>query len=201
MPVLHQYRDESGHFIKACIQGAVATFQLSKPGFEELAKADIAVGSVFPLSVLIDLIREGKAFTARRTGAEKPETTRFHEAEQFSFDFPEDAETERHLPVCEQTGSFDDLHLIGYAGGRRAALLGPDARERLTGITVSLPLHLVTRPLLDQLVASQHLPDEAQALAIARSWLDQARSSIWNIHRPPPRQESLALPDEAELPL
>lgn len=201
MPVLHQYRDESGYYIKACIQGAVATFQLSKPGFVELEKSAIGVGSIFPLSLLIDLIREGKAFTARRTGADKPEATRFHEAEQFSFDFPEDAETERHLPVCEKTGSFDDLHLIGYAGGQRAALLGPDARERLTGITVSLPLHLVTRPLIDQLVASHHLPAEAEALTIARSWLDQSRSNIWTVHHQQPRQEALVLPDEAELPL
>jgi hypothetical protein len=202
MPVLHQYRDESGHYIKACIQGTVATFQLGKAGFEELAKADIGVGSKFPLSLLIDLIREGKAFTARRAAADGSESTRFHEAEQFTFDFPEDAETERQLPVCETTGSFDDLHLVGYASGRRAALLGPEAREELKGVTVSLPLHLVTRPLIDQLVASQNLPAEADALTIARHWLAQARSNIWTVHHPqPPRQEPLVLPDEAELPL
>jgi len=201
MPVLHQYRDESGHYIKACIQGAVATFQLGKAGFEELAKADIGVGAKFPLSLLIDLIREGKAFTARRAGADPSEAARFHEAEQFTFDFPEDAETERRLPVCETTGTFDDLHLVGYAGGTRAALLGPSAREKLPGITVSLPLHLVSLPLLDQLVASQNLPADAEALAIARQWLAQARSDIWTVHPLPPRQPSLAIPTEVELQL
>ena len=129
------------------------------------------------------LYRPGDAFTLKGgTGAKAG----FHEAEQFDFSFAENQSAERLFPICAETGSYDDLHLVvaDAGGGATAQLLGPTARAKLAGVTtLSLPLALVSAENLARLEALGKLPEASEVIrALRQSWAEDS-SAEWAAFR------------------
>ena len=176
MPVLHHYQNRDGAYVKAWIQGSIVTLQLTGRGLERLTEGGVHDGTKFPLKWLVDLIHDREAFTNEGSAAVK--TTR-HEAEQFVFNFAEDEEAQRALPVCEQTGSFEDLHLVVHGDPPHAQLLGPAARKLAGNVSLSIPLNLVAAKDLDRLIASGKLPESAPCVAHLRAFFSRERAGRW----------------------
>ena len=202
MPVLHHYQNRPGAYAKACINGAIVTFQLTAAGHQLLGQAGLTEGSTFPLNLLIDLLHRGEAFTR---GDQTVQLATRHEAEQFCFDFDQDLRDERMLPTCEVTGQIDDLHLVvhGDPDSPTAQLLSPLARRPLTEITLSIPLALLDSKGLRLLRESEQIPATAPCLDTIRDWRDLNLADSWKafVNSQRVRQQDLGLrsPDELEL--
>ena len=202
MPVLKSYSSSSGYYILASVRGSVITFQLNDNGFKRLADVGVGVGDRFGLKLLADLTRQGDAFT-RKNG------TSYHEAEQFefTFDITESKESEDLFPVCALTGEFADLHLVAHRDGEdiRAILLAPVGMAQFeVKIQLSVPLSILTSPVLDSLEISGHLPHGCQVVESLRQWFRKEVSAEWGRlrrNRNAGRQQALVLdnPDELKL--
>jgi hypothetical protein len=68
MPVLHQYKGKDEFYILTAIGGTIVTFQLTQEGQHRLKASGIESGSKFGRALLLDLYRNGDAFT-HGTGA------------------------------------------------------------------------------------------------------------------------------------
>lgn len=206
MPVLHRYRDGSGHYAKAHIRGKIVTFQLTEAGVDRLRKDEVEDGGKFPLRQLFDLVHDRHAYTGAKGGSGRVEEPSYYEAEQFEFefDFEDDRVAETAYPQCEETGSLEDLHLVthGSGEGRRTRLLSAAAREPLREVGLSLPLGLIDAAALDYLLATGSIVPGASCLERIRAWLDSLRYDYWSRRTGrPPRQGALDLPAEGELQL
>ena len=180
MPVLHRYVSGDGHYAKAWINGSIVTVQVSPEGRERLEKESIADGDKFPLSVLIDLLADGHAFTGGGDAAKKAD---FHEAEQFVFGFDENTDAEKDLPVCEESGQFGDLHLVTHGGGEHTQLLSPEVVALCKDVSLSLPLDLLSNAALHRLLASGRIQKEAACVAVLRDFFGRSRSDAWVVHQ------------------
>ena len=196
MPVLHHYQNREGAYVKAWIQGSIVTLQLTGSGLERLEGVGVRDNSKFPLKWLVDLIHDREAFTKEGSTAVK---TGRHDAEQFVFNFDDDEEEEKVLPVCEETGTFDDLHLVVHGEFSQAQLLGPAARALARGVSLSVPLSLVTTAELDRLIASGKLPEHAACVESLRDFFSRARVERWEKLFNSPRQAHLELDEEFKL--
>jgi hypothetical protein len=102
MPVLHNYANGSGFYVKSHIEGAIVTFQLLRAGVERLAEAGFKPGDVFPLRVLGELCQAGEAYTRRKGNRNAPG---YYNAEQFEFSFTEEIEVQ----ALEKSGVMLEL--------------------------------------------------------------------------------------------
>ena len=178
MPVLYSYKEKSGFYAKACIQGAIVTFQLSDEGVAELAGAGLTNKDKFPQAILLDLIRRGMAFTGGVGTAEA-----IADEDQLTFDWKDEEDLFEHLPKCEETHSTIDLHLVvvDCDGKPRARILGPDPRVILRKQTLlSVPVGAIDLKLLERLQAIGKLPVESPAVVTVRNWLRQDRQKEWD---------------------
>ena len=203
MPVFYQRTDGSGFYAKACIRGSIVTFQLTTRGAARLREAGVESGSKFPLRLLMVLYRPGDAYTLK--GGTGPKAG-YHEAQQFAFGFEETQSTERLFPACSETGSYDDLHLVVFeVGGKAAAkLLCPQARAATTDKpTVNLPLALVSLESLARLEALGKLPADSEIVRALRQSLADDLSAEWETFRrlQAERQSGLGLAFSDELKL
>ena len=196
MPVLHHYQNREGAYVKAWIQGSIVTLQLTGTGMARLEEVGVYDGKKFPLKWLIDLIHDRQAFT--KEGAAAVRAAR-HDAEQFVFNFDDDEEEEKALPVCEETGSFGDLHLVVHGEPSQAQLLGPAARAPACKVSLSVPLNLVTATELDRLIASGKLPENAACVGRLREFFAMARVERWEKLVNSPTQGDLGLDEEFKL--
>ena len=197
MPVLHQYKDGSGYFVKSFIEGAIVTFQLTEPGQGALLGLGVQPGERFAQSFLIDLYRRGEAFTKR--GGTRREAGYF-QAEQYCFDFARAQEANPLIPCCALTGSFDDLHLVVHSDLKQdersvaVELLSPDARHGLEHRTIllSVPLTVLSAEVLDRLRSIGKIPKEGQTLKMLQRWLSVKPPGAWRGRKPgKTRQEGL----------
>lgn len=194
MPVLHHYQNRAGGYVKAWINGSIVTLQLSDKGFERLQESGVHDGKKFRLNWLIDLIHNRDAFT--REGETSIKAGR-HEAEQFVFDFAEDESAQKALPVCEQTGTFEDLHLVVHGEDHMAHLLGPEARKYVRKVSLSVPLSLMTAADLGRLIAADKLSADAASVARLRKFFSRKRAEHWErLMADNEKQANLELPGD-----
>ena len=183
MPVFYQRTDGSGFYAKACIQGSIVTFQLTERGAARLREAGVDTGGKFPLRLLLALYRPGDAYTLK--GGTGPKVG-YHEAEQFTFGFDENRSAEPLFPVCSETGSHDDLHLVVCDdGGQSAAkLLSPERRAAVAAkTTLSIPLALVSLENLSRLEALGKLPAASEVARALRQWFADDLNAEWEKFR------------------
>ncbi len=183
MPTLKPYRNKPGFYIQASIHGGVVTLQVTERGVEKLRRAGIEPAQKFSSTLLSALTKAGDAYTHTRgitTGGE------FYEADQFEFDFDENKESERLFPKCEVYGTFDDLELIveQHADAYRTTLISPAARAFLKGrISLSMPLWLLSPPVLQRLEETGHLPPGSPTVELLREWYNQGAQAEWELVR------------------
>ena len=179
MPVLHRYNRKNMYYVFTEIKGKIIAFQLTHDGERKLKTAGIFPGKTFGRALLLDLYRSGDAFTYGR-GLERIEQE--FEPRQLEFDFAKDPEPESLFPLCAICSSPDDLHLVEMKGqSHYATLLCGDCRTNQRGsIDTSIPLSLVTRAMLGQLLEMKHIEKKDSSVSNYQSLLDAEFKSKWN---------------------
>ena len=161
MPRLRRYRNRDACYILTSISGAIVTFQLTNDGTEKLKRVGIEPDQQFPRGLLLGLIRTGDAFTG---GNNAGEPTAEHG--QIALDLANDPDPETTLPVCGACRKAEDLHLVLFKQptSLTAKLLCPVCRCRVTDIDTSMPLSLVTLPVLRRLRELKDIVEKHESL-------------------------------------
>jgi hypothetical protein len=179
MPILHQYQDKTGWFIRTAIQNAIITFQLTAAGAKRLLESGIKDGARFRRAILFALYRSGDAYT-HGTG---PGIIEPYKKGQLEIDFSNDPEPETIFPRCSSCGSLSDLHFVDITKENRhyAGLYCSECRKQSGGlIDTSIPLPVVTRGILARVLELKGISElDRSALAYKES-LDSAFNEKWD---------------------
>jgi hypothetical protein len=167
------------YYVFTEIRGKIIAFQLTSDGERRLKSAGIFPGKTFGRALLLDLYRSGDAFTYG-TGLDQIEKD--FEPHQLEFDFAKDPEPESLFPLCAVCSSPDDLHLVEIKGNHHyASLLCADCRKGQRGfIDMSIPLSLVTRAILKQLLQMKHIEKRDSSVSNYESLLEAEFKSRWD---------------------
>ena len=162
MPVLHTYRSKEGHYILAGVNGRIVTYRLSTEGARRLQDNSITDGEKFSWAMLLELIRQGDAYTSN--AAEQDEDLSGWTQLGLLFNIQENEPSSADpVPLCA-CGSMKGLHIAELADSQTAALLCDDCRKvRRAQIDASVPIYMVNTPsTLDQLLDRSGLtPDDS----------------------------------------
>jgi hypothetical protein len=165
MPALRAYRSKEGHYALAGIKGRIVTYRLSLDGAKQLHDSGIADDGKFPWSLLLELIRQGDAFTGNSGGTD--EDLSGWTQQGFVFDIPKHEPTASDpVPLCG-CGSMEGLHVVGLAADKSALILCDACRTvRLNDIEASVPLYLITTPTaLERLLERDGLTPDSTVTA------------------------------------
>jgi hypothetical protein len=192
MPILHKYKKGNIYFVFTEIQGKIIAFKLTHDGERRLKSAGIFPGKTFGRAILLDLYRSGDAYTSGK-GLDRVEQR--IEPHQLQFDFSKDPEPESLFPLCAICSSPDDLHLVEIKENNHyASLLCNDCRMSQRGsIDTSMPLSLVTRPILRRFLEVKHIEKRDSSVTNYQSLLDAEFKDRWDAlkKRKKPKQEKL----------
>lgn len=178
MPVLHTYRSKEGFYILAGISGKIVTYRLSSEGVRSLKDNSINDGDKFSWAMLLELIRQGDAYTSNGGG----------DIEDLSgwtqlgllFSIPEHEPTHSEpVPLCA-CGSMEGLHIAELAASKTATLLCDDCRKtQRDQIDASVPIYLInTPPALDHLLERSGLMPNDSVTAY-RDLLSANHAAVW----------------------
>ena len=161
MPRLRRYRNRAAHYVLTSIGGAMVTYQLTPDGAEKLKRVGIDPDHQFPRALLLALIRSGDAFTGG-TGAGEATT----DPGQLAFDLADDPDPETTLPVCGECRKAEELHLVlsGPRASLIAKLLCPACRDQVNTLDTSMPLALVSLPVLLRLGELKGISDKHESV-------------------------------------
>jgi len=179
MPILNQYQDKSGWFVRTTIQNAIITFQLTAAGAKRLLEAGIKDGARFRRAVLFNLYRSGDAYT-HGTG---PGVIEPYKKGQIELDFSNDPEPETIFPRCSSCGSLSDLHFVEIAKEKRhyAGLYCSECRKKSGDlIDTSIPLPVVTRGVLAKVLELKGISELDKSAAAFKESLDSAFNEKWD---------------------
>jgi len=186
VPVLRYYKNKEGCYARAAIGQSIITIQISEEGQQRLEKEGfIEDGVPFPQTLFNQLIRQREAFT--KAGA-RAEALKEAEKSQFFFDFDADVAAQEILPRCSETGTFNDLHLVIHhepnGGPKLTQLLGETARKCLVAhVLLNVPVTLIDRRALGQLIASEKVDSEQPAIQQLSRWLGRdSGGGLWDTH-------------------
>lgn len=193
MPLYH-HAPKQGALALTKDKDRIVAYALTPVAIRKLRDGGIRHGRKFPASILASLIRSGDAHSPRLAD----------HAGQITLWGDDD--TEQHLPRCEMTGTTADLHLVAYGEGLGLVvkLLSPKPRFVLQKVTkLSIPIWILTTPLLGQLQATGAIPATTPAAATLRAWFRKNYDDAWaKLQSGAALQESLDLGTSAdELPL
>lgn len=180
MPRLHKYVNRDAHYVLTRIDGSIITYQLTPAGERKLAAAGIVPDQNFERAILLDLYRTGDAFTQ---GGEIAEAVL---ANQIEMDFAGDPDPESAFPTCDDCRSVADLHLTltVSANGLVARLLCPECRAKPANIAdTSVPLSLLTRPLLSRLIEMKSVGVKTGNVMRYEALLEAAFALRWDAVR------------------
>jgi hypothetical protein len=179
MPVLHKYRGRDEYYVLTKINDNIITFQITEEGRKKLNTAEIIPGQKFERALLLDLCRSGNAFT-RATSLDEIEGD-----VQLEFDFKADSDSEKMFPSCAECASLDDLHLVEINGkGRHASILCIACRSKnIAAIDTSIPLIMVTRGILNRILAIKAIKKVGPSVKIYKNFLDAEFESKWDKYR------------------
>jgi hypothetical protein len=172
----------------------VLAYSLTAAALRRLKDSGVRVGSVFPTTILVSLIRTGDAHSPRPAESAG-------QGKLFGEEITAD-----ELPRCEVTGTMADLHLVVHAvdGAAVAQILSADARFVLRKATsLSIPIWTLNSRLIDQLEMSAAMPRSSNASALLRLWFLRDYQDAWSkLARANAVQSALNLgPSEEELSL
>ena len=179
MPILHQYQDRSGWYVRTVIDKAIVTFQLTSAGARRLLEAGGKNGRRFRRATLFELYRSGEAFT-HGTG---PGVIDPQGKGQIELDFTNDPEPETIFPRCSLCGSLDDLHVIELCQeiADSAAIYCLQCRKRSAlSIDTSIPLRFVNRGVLEKLLEYKGIVLLDASLTAFRESLGKAFMEKWD---------------------
>lgn len=162
MPVLHTYRSKEGHYILAGVNGRIVTYRLSTEGARRLQDNSITDGEKFSWAMLLELIRQGDAYTSN--AAEQDEDLSGWTQLGLLFNIQENEPSSSDpVPLCA-CGSMKGLHIAELADSKIAVLLCDDCRKiRRDQIDASVPIYMINTPTaLDHLLERSKLtPDDS----------------------------------------
>ncbi len=196
MPRLHKYVSRDAHYVLTSIDGQVNTYQLTPAGEGKLAAAGIVAGQNFERAILLDLYRTGDAFAR---GGEFAEAVL---ANQLEMDLASDPHPESAFPTCDDCRSVTDLHLalIGRVTDVVARLLCPACRATPANrADTSVPVSLLTRPLLSRLFELKSVGAKADNVLRYEALLDAAFALRWDAVRKQRSKSQAALFSDGEL--
>jgi len=164
MPILHKYIKKEGHYILAGVNGRIVTYRLSADGASRLVDNGINDGEKLSWPMLLELVRQGSAYTGNAT--EQDEDLSGWKQLGLLFNIPENEPTPAdHVPACS-CGSLEGLHICEIHRLKIASLLCSSCRDsRRNEIDVSVPIYMINSPTaFDILLARSGLyPDESAA--------------------------------------
>jgi hypothetical protein len=180
MPVLHEYVNRSGYYIKANVNGNVVAFQLTTEGYKKLSGAGISVEKPFSRFLLIDLYKKGDVFT-HKSGVIPPEFQQ-RKGEQLEIEFPPEPEAEKLFPRCSSCSSIKDLHLVEIISAKRSAkILCSECRvNNRTSIDSSIPLYFLTRSNLKHFLTENQFEINDPAVVDYQKLLDMEFEEKWS---------------------
>ena len=178
MPILHKYKKGNIYYIFTEINGKIIAFKLTSDGEQKLKSAGIFPGKTFGRAILLDLYRSGDAYTYGR-GLDPIEQK--VEPRQLEFDFLKDPDPESLFPLCSICSSPDDLHLVEIKDHHHyASLLCNDCRlNQLGSIDTSIPLSLITRPILKRFFEMKHIEKKDSSVSNYQTLLDAEFKDKW----------------------
>jgi hypothetical protein len=167
VPVLHKYKNGNGYYALTSIRGQIVTFQITSEGHAYLQEAGVILDTPFNRFLLLDCYRMGCAFTGH-SGFEISEG-------QGELDFSNDPQP------CSVCNSPEDLHLVEIVeNGHSVALLcGACRKKELPRIDTSVPVPLVTRPVLNRLLTMKDIHDIDKSVLAYRDLLNTEFSEKW----------------------
>lgn len=141
MPVLHTYRSKEGHYILAGVNGRIVTYRLSIDGAKRLLESGIAHNDKFSWQILLELIRQGEAYTSA-PGADDEDLSGWTQLGLFNIQDNEPTSAEA-VPLCA-CGSMEELHIVGLPAIKTATLLCKPCRvTKQNEIDTSIPIYLI----------------------------------------------------------
>ncbi len=178
MPVLHGYTDKDGYYVLTSIRRSIITFQLTTEGQAKLNNAGIEPDKAFGRALLLDLVRSGDAFTG---GSGPGIIDSEHDKLQVQLDLFDDPDPETMFPSCQECSSLHDLHLVEIkSDGSQASILCPKCRVEKVGlIDTSVPLFLVSRGALNQLLKKKGIKKADDSVMAYQEFLDAEFESKW----------------------
>ena len=184
MPVLHTYRNKDGHYVLAGVNGKIITYRLSNEGAHQLIENGINKGVKFPWSILLELIRQGDAYTGN-SGVDAEDVSDWSQL-GFTFDIDEHEPTDDEpVPLCA-CGSMEGLHIAELDNPKTASLLCNECRKtRRDLIDASVPVYIINTPsALDHLLERSGLTPDT-LVAKYRELLNMNLAAKWQSRRLP----------------
>jgi len=179
VPILHQYHDRLGWYVRTVIDKAIITFQLTSVGARRLLEAGGKNGTRFRRALLFELYRSGDAYT-HGTG---PGVIEPYKKGQLEIDFSNDPEPETIFPRCSSCGSLSDLHLVEIAKEKRhyAGLYCSECRKKSGDlIDTSIPLPVITRGILARVLELKGISELDRSAVAYKESLDSAFNEKWD---------------------
>jgi hypothetical protein len=163
VPVLHTYRNKEGHYILAGVNGRIITYRLSNEGAHQLIENGINNGDKLSWPILLELIRQGDAYTGY-SGVDAEDLSGWAQL-GLVFDIQEHEPTQDEpVPLCA-CGSMEGLHIAELDGSKTASLLCNECRKsRREQIDASVPVYMINTPALDHLLERSGLTPDASVL-------------------------------------
>lgn|SRR3989338_873851 len=197
MPILHKYIDQSGYYIKTNIKGNLVTFQLTKEGLSRLLQAGCDDKRKFPIQMLLDLVRDGGAYT------EGSGVSPVSDPKQMEFDFAPIPEIEDLFPRCGKCKSYDNLRLVvqGETVGLGTEILCKKCTENYPNLQLNVPVAILNHKILDLLIEQQKIAQEEGAILFLRRWFAAEMSRFWGEYsnQKKDRQTSFGFLDKEKL--
>lgn len=179
MPVLHTYRKKEGHYILAGVQGRIVTYRLSSEGVRFLHGNGINDSDKFSWQVLLELIRQGEAYTST-PGAEDEDLSGWTQL-GLLFNVEENEPTATDpVPICA-CGSMTGLHIVELLEQKTATMLCQECRTtRRIEFDASIPIYMINTPAaLDRLLDHSKIKAD-DSLSEFRELLTIAQSAKWD---------------------
>lgn len=179
MPVLHTYRSKEGHYILAGVNGRIVTYRLSPEGARRLQDNGINDNEKFSWQVLLELIRQGEAYT-NAPGAEDEDLSGWTQL-GLLFNIQENEPSASDpVPLCS-CGSMTGLHIVEMPEQKTATMLCQECRiTRRSEFDASIPIYLINTPTaLDKLLEHSQIQAD-DSLAAFRSLLNASLSAKWD---------------------
>ena len=186
MPVLHAYRKKEGYYVLAGVNGRIVTYRLGSEGVSRIQESDINDNDKFSWAILLELIRQGEAFTSS-PGAEDEDLSGWTQLGiLFNIEDNEPAPTDS-VPLCI-CGSMEDLHIVELSESKTATMLCQKCRSsRRNEFDASIPIYMISTPsALERLLERSELkPDDS--VTAYRGLLNSTLSAKWELKVRPKR--------------
>lgn len=179
MPVLHTYRSKEGYYILAGVNGRIVTYRLSADGASRLIENGINDGENLSWPMLLELVRQGNAYTGNGSDQEEDLSGWTQLCLLFNIQENEPAPAD-HVPACA-CGSLEGLHICEVSGIKSATLFCSGCRDsRRAEIDASVPIYLINTPsAFDILLTRAGLSPDETAITY-RNLLNANLAAKWN---------------------